>query len=61
MAVGLSAFTLMGLVPALHTAFGLMPVYGHDVWLHGLEALLAAYFGFVARPQPAHAPLSTHA
>jgi len=25
---------------------GIMPVYGHDVWLHGLTAAAAAYFGW---------------
>lgn len=40
---------VMGLIPGLHTAFGLVPVYGHDVWLHAVLAGVAAYFGFVAR------------
>lgn len=38
--------TLMGLVPGLNTTFGLIPLYGHDVWLHALLAIVAAYFGF---------------
>jgi hypothetical protein len=42
---------VMGLIPALQTAFGLVPLYGHDVWLHFLLAAIAAYFGwFAARP-----------
>lgn len=41
--------TVMGLVPGLNTTFGLLPLYGHDVWLHAVLALVAAYFGF-ARP-----------
>ena len=45
----LGLLTLMGLAPPLNTTFGLVPLYGHDVWLHWLEALLATYFGFVAR------------
>jgi hypothetical protein len=24
-----------------------MPVYSHDIWLHGLEAVAGLYFGFV--------------
>ncbi len=41
--------TILGLIPLTNTMFGLVPIYGHDVWLHALSALIAAYFGFVAR------------
>lgn len=41
--------TILGLIPATQTLFGLAPIYGHDVWLHALTALVAAYFGFIAR------------
>jgi hypothetical protein len=40
----------MGLIPGLKTLFGLVPLYGHDVWLHATLAIVVAYFGFVARP-----------
>jgi hypothetical protein len=40
---------IMGLVPGLNTTFDLIPIFGHDVWLHALTALAAAYFGFVHR------------
>ncbi len=43
----LTTFTLMGLLPGLWTAFGLLPLYGHDVWLHAAEAAIAGYVGFV--------------
>jgi uncharacterized membrane protein YtjA (UPF0391 family) len=40
---------IMGLLPApFNTTFGLVPIFGHDVWLHAGTALIAAYFGFVA-------------
>ncbi len=42
-------FAIMGLVPGLNTTFGLVPLFGHDVWLHVLLAAPAAYFGFVRR------------
>ncbi|HET6628868.1 MAG TPA: DUF4383 domain-containing protein [Woeseiaceae bacterium] len=42
-------FVIMGLVPVLQTTFGLVPLYGHDIWLHILLAGVAAYFGFMAR------------
>jgi len=40
------ALTIMGVLPGLRTLFGLTPLFGHDVWLHALTALTAAYFGF---------------
>ena len=39
-------FAVMGLIPVLNTTFGLVPLYGHDVWLHVLLGGVAAYFGF---------------
>jgi hypothetical protein len=47
-AVIYAAFALMGLISAakLWTTFGLVPLYGNDVWLHALLAAVAAYFGF---------------
>ena len=45
--------TVMGLIPVLNTTFGLIPIYGHDVWLHALLAIVAAYFGWAAvREEP---------
>lgn len=41
--------TVMGLVPGLEAAFGLMPLYGHDIWLHGVIALVAAWVGWGSR------------
>ena len=43
--------TVMGLVPALRldTTFGLVPLYGNDIWLHALLAIGAGYFGFARR------------
>ena len=46
-AVILGALAVMGMVPGLRTTFGLLPVFGHDIWLHSLEALIAGYVGFV--------------
>ena len=48
-AVVYAVLTIMGLIPVLNTTFGLIPLYSHDVWLHALLAIVAAYFGF-ARP-----------
>ena len=46
--IALSILTVMGLVPALNTGFGLWPLYGHDIWLHGIEAIVGIYLGFFA-------------
>jgi hypothetical protein len=45
--------TVLGLIPMTSTTFGLVPIYGHDVWLHALLAGVAAYFGFVRDAEPA--------
>jgi len=37
---------LLGLFPGLNTLFGLLPIHGHDVWLHAGSAAIAAYFGW---------------
>ena len=44
-----AVLTVFGLVPALETLFGTAPLYGNDVWLHGLLALVGAYFGWAHR------------
>jgi hypothetical protein len=46
LAVLFGVLGVMGLVPALNTVFGLMPLHGHDVWLHLGTAAAAAYFGW---------------
>ncbi len=49
-----AVLTVLGLIPAmnLHAGFGLVPLYGHDVWLHALLSMLAGYFGFVRHDPP---------
>ena len=46
-AVICGALAVVGLVPQLNTVFGLVPVFGKDVWLHGIAAIVAAFFGWV--------------
>jgi hypothetical protein len=41
--------TLMGMIPGLDDLFGLMPLYGNDIWLHLGIAATAAYFGWAHR------------
>ena len=40
------ALALMGLIPGMNTLFGMLPMHGHDVWLHAATAAVAAYFGW---------------
>ena len=40
---------IMGLLPQTNTTFGLVPLYGNDVWLHAALGLVGAYFGFMHR------------
>lgn len=45
LAVIAGALALVGLYGSLAGPLALFPVHGHDVWLHGVSALLGAYFG----------------
>jgi hypothetical protein len=49
-AVSYALLVVLGLIPATQTTFGLVPIWGADVWLHALIAAGAAYFGFVGAP-----------
>jgi hypothetical protein len=53
--VAIVYFALMvaGLVPGLNTMFGLVPLFGNDIWLHLILGLVAAYFGWMHRDVPA--------
>lgn len=45
-AVAYGLLVVLGLLPATHTTFGLIPIYGYDVWLHAAIAVLAGIVGF---------------
>ena len=44
-----AVLTVAGFVPRLDDLFGLVPLYGNDIWLHAALAVVAAYFGWVNR------------
>jgi hypothetical protein len=48
-AVIYALLTVMGLIAATSTTFGLIPLHGNNVWLHGVLALVGAYFGWMHR------------
>ncbi|MBW7849675.1 MAG: DUF4383 domain-containing protein [Rhodospirillales bacterium] len=52
LAVIYGVLAVMGLIPILNVTFGYIPLFGHDIWLHALTAIAAAYFGFA----PVRAP-----
>ena len=55
LAIVYGLLAVMGLIDAanLNSTFGLIPIYGNDVWLHAVTAIIAAYFGW--GPVPARA------
>jgi hypothetical protein len=52
-AVAYGLLVVLGIIPATQTTFGLVPIWGHDVWLHAGLAIAAGYFGFVTAGRPA--------
>jgi hypothetical protein len=48
LAIIYGALTIIGAIPATNTLFGLVPLFGHGVWLHAVTAVIAAYFGWFA-------------
>lgn len=47
LAIVYGLLTILGLIPATSTVFGLIPIFGADIALHALSALIAAYFGWM--------------
>ncbi|MBD2105016.1 DUF4383 domain-containing protein [Leptolyngbya sp. FACHB-261] len=46
-AISYILIALMGLFPVTNTTFGLMPIFGNNVWFNAITALVAFYFGFI--------------
>jgi hypothetical protein len=53
--VGVIYIVLACLAFVSPSTFGLIPIGGHDRWLHALFGLALAYFGFTAKPEAAPA------
>jgi hypothetical protein len=56
LAVSYALLAVLGLNAATNTTFGLIPIWGADVYLHAALAIVAFYFGFV----PGSADVQTH-
>lgn len=50
---------VLGLIPVAQTLFGLMPIFGNNVWFNGLTALIAVYFGFIRPSTDMERPISS--
>jgi hypothetical protein len=46
-----AVLAVLGLISAgnIHNTFGLIPIHGHDVWLHAVIAAAGLYLGFLAK------------
>lgn len=59
LAILYGALAVMGLIPGVNTLFGVLPLHGHDVWLHLGTAALAAYFGWRSEVSVEHRASTT--
>jgi len=46
-AIAYIVLAIMGLLPFAKTFFGLMPLFGNNVWLNALSAFAAGYYGLI--------------
>jgi len=46
-AIAYTLLAIMGLLPFARTTFGLMPIFGNNVWFNALTAIATAYYGIV--------------
>lgn len=50
-AVSYILIAVMGLVPLAKTTFGIMPIFGNNIWLNALSGTIAGYYGFLGKDQ----------
>ncbi|WP_036488021.1 DUF4383 domain-containing protein [Myxosarcina sp. GI1] len=48
-AIAYIGIALMGLIPLTKTTFGIMPIFGNNVWFNALSGVIAGYYGFLGR------------
>lgn len=46
-AISYLGLAVLGLIPAANTLFGVMPIFGNNVWLNGATGAIAAYYASV--------------
>jgi hypothetical protein len=59
LAVFYGALALIGVIPGVNTLFGMLPVYGHTIWLHAVTAAVAVYFGWRSEVSVEHRASTT--
>ncbi|MEM7593521.1 MAG: DUF4383 domain-containing protein [Cyanobacteria bacterium P01_A01_bin.83] len=47
------AIAVLGTVPVARTVFGIMPIFGNNIWFNGLTGAIATYYGFFGKNQSA--------
>ena len=47
------AIAIMGTLPLAKTVFGIMPIFGNNIWWNGLTGVIATYYGFFGGNQEA--------
>jgi hypothetical protein len=47
------AIAIMGILPFTQTTFGIMPIFGNNVWWNALTGAIATYYGFFGKNQKA--------
>lgn len=57
-AISYLLLAVMGLIPIANTLFGMMPIFGNNVWFNALTGAIAAYFAFVWAPRESRATSS---
>ncbi len=50
-AISYALIFAMGLIPLTKTVFGIMPIFGNNVWFNGLSGAIAGYYGFFGKEQ----------
>lgn len=48
-AISYALIAVMGVLPVARTTFGIMPIFGNNVWLNGLTGAIAGYYGFFGK------------
>jgi predicted membrane channel-forming protein YqfA (hemolysin III family) len=46
-AIAYILIAVMGILPFTNTTFGLMPIFGNNVWFNALTAIAAGYYGLI--------------
>jgi hypothetical protein len=46
-AIVYAAAVILGLLPFTNTLFGITPLFGNNIWLNAIAAVIAFYYGFV--------------